>query len=82
MDEFPETTDDTDRPKERTNGGDVVSFGPDRSEGPPELRLTVVENEMCPDRGTIHPPDLIGLERMETWLSVDASIFVELTAWR
>lgn len=58
-------------PRTPTSGDDV-----------PELRLTVVEYEERPDRGTIHPPELVGVERMETWMSANTSVFVALSAWR
>ncbi|MFB6091742.1 MAG: hypothetical protein ABEK02_01885 [Haloquadratum sp.] len=48
----------------------------------PGLRLTVVTHETGPDRGTIHPPGLTGIARMETWLSVDRDALVDLGAWR
>jgi hypothetical protein len=47
-----------------------------------KLRLRMVENAAGPDRATVHPPGLTGIERMETWLSVDASAVVDLSAWR
>lgn len=53
--------------------------GPDES---PDLRLTVVQYEDDSDRGTIHPPGLTGIDRMETWLSADLSVFVDLDSWR
>ena len=58
------------------------SAGDVRAKNPPELRLTVVENDDSPDRGTIYPPDLTGLERMETWVSVDMSMVIDLSTWR
>lgn len=48
----------------------------------PELRLTIVEYEKRPTKGTIFPPGLTGIERMETWLSADFAAFVDLEAWR
>lgn len=48
----------------------------------PTLQLTVVQYETRPDRGTVHPPGLTGIERMETWLSADAAAFVDLDTWR
>lgn len=54
----------------------------DPEQTPPELRLKVVENDDGPDRGTIYPRGLTGIERMETWISVDAAAVVELSAWR
>ena len=48
----------------------------------PDLRLDVVRYEYSPDRGTVHPPDLTGIERMETWISVDMSVVADLSMWR
>lgn len=48
----------------------------------PDLQLAIVEYENRPDRGTIHPPQATGVDRMETWLSVDRDIVVDLSAWR
>jgi len=54
-----------------------------KRKGPiPELRLEIVKFDERVNRGTIHPPGLTGLERMETWLSANLSVFVELAAWR
>ena len=48
----------------------------------PDLRLSIAEGDHGTDRGTVHPPGLTGIERMETWLSVDLSAVVDLAAWR
>jgi hypothetical protein len=48
----------------------------------PELRLSIAERDDGADRGTVHPRGLTGMERMETWLSVDLSVVVDLAAWR
>jgi hypothetical protein len=48
----------------------------------PELQLAIVTYDESPDRGTIHPPGLSGMERRETWLSVDMSMVADLTSWR
>jgi hypothetical protein len=48
----------------------------------PELRLRIVGNAADPDRATVYPPGLSGIARMETWLSVDLSVVVDLGAWR
>ncbi|MFC6872573.1 DUF7511 domain-containing protein [Halobellus marinus] len=55
---------------------------PRRSDREPALRLAVVDQDGRPDRATIHPPGLTGTARLETWLSVDLSVVVELSAWR
>ncbi|MFD1598238.1 DUF7511 domain-containing protein [Halobellus rarus] len=48
----------------------------------PELRLSIAERDDGADRGTVHPTGATGMERMETWLSVDLSAVVDLYAWR
>ncbi|MGM0397818.1 MAG: DUF7511 domain-containing protein [Halobacteriota archaeon] len=48
----------------------------------PDLRLAVVRYDDRPDRGTIHPSGLTGLERMETWISVDMSLVTDLSTCR
>jgi len=53
-----------------------------RGRDPPELRLTVVRHDGIADRATVHPPGLTGIDRMETWLSVNRSAVVDLDAWR
>lgn len=53
-----------------------------REETVPVLQLTVVEYDTSPDRGTIYPQGLTGIERMETWISADMTAFIELSAWR
>ena len=61
-----------------------------RSDPPPsgqretvqELQLAVVKYDENPDRGTIYPKGLTGIERMETWISADMTAFFELSACR
>jgi hypothetical protein len=48
----------------------------------PALRLTVVRRDEAPDRATVHPSGATGIERMETWLSVDLSTVTDLSTWR
>jgi hypothetical protein len=48
----------------------------------PELHLAVVQYEDKPDLGTIYPPGLSGVERMDTWISATMAEFVDLDAWR
>lgn len=57
---------------------------PSQAEGEtvPDLQLAIVTYDDSPDRGTIHPPDLTGIERMETWISVDLSVIEDLSMWR
>lgn len=59
-----------------------ASRTPPQPSDTPDLQLTVVQYDNESDRGTIHPPGLRGVERMETWLSADVSAFVGLSAWR
>lgn len=82
MDEHFDTAGERVGSLDRTSSGSGVPSGTGRPETAPELRLTVVENATGPNRGTIHPLGVTGLERMETWLSADASDFAELVAWR
>lgn len=60
-----------DRPSPTTSDGST-----------PDLRLAIVEYENEPDRGTIHPPHVTGVDRMETWISVDMELVVDVSAWR
>lgn len=48
----------------------------------PDLQLAIVTYDDSPDRCTIHPPELTGIERMETWISVDLSLVADLSMWR
>lgn len=48
----------------------------------PDLQIATVEYDERPNRGTIHPPNLTGIERMETWISVDMSMVADLSMWR
>lgn len=51
-------------------------------EAVPDLQLAIITYDGSPDRGTIHPPDLTGIERMEAWISVDMSVVTDLSIWR
>lgn len=70
------------------SGTDRRSAGADRASpatgdgSAPDLRLAIVEYENGPDRGTIHPPHVTGVDRMETWMSVDVDVVVDCSAWR
>ena len=72
------------------NGGDDPSSPPvpkhptppRQSHHTPTLHLAIVDQDERPDRATVHPPGLTGTARLETWLSVDLSVVVELSAWR
>ena len=68
-------------------GGDPTGELPERPptsprDARPPLNLVVVGRDDGPDRATIHPHGLTGLARMETWLSTDRSVVVDLRAWR
>lgn len=78
----PHTADDRRGSPAHPTGGAGTPLGDPRSGTPRRPCLTVVKYEDRPNRGTIHPHDLTGIERMETWLSADASAFVDLSAWR
>lgn len=45
---------------------------------PDELRSVVVAYEDRPDRRTVFPPGLSGVERMSAWLTADDRAFVDL----
>ena len=49
---------------------------------PPTLDLALVRYADRPDRCTIHPPDLTGVERMSTWISVDRTLVVDAETMR
>lgn len=81
----------SDRPHRVAGSGTIEEQIIRRSKEPPgsiraansrELQLAVVEYDEGPDRGTLYPPGLTGIKRMETWLSVDMSLVVDLSAWR
>ena len=55
---------------------------PPREQPQSELQLAIVTSNDGPHRGTISPPNLTGIERMETWMSVDMTIVVDLSTWR
>jgi len=55
---------------------------PSRDGRLPTLDIVVVHRDDGPDRATIHPPGATGMARMETWLSTDCSVVVDLRAWR
>lgn len=79
MDELPYTNDGRGATKDNVSCGELV--GDVRATTAPELRLAVVEYDEGPDRGTIHPPELTGIKRMETWLSANMSAIVDLSNW-
>lgn len=63
-------------------GNDRASPSQADDDGRPGLELVMVQYDGRPDRGTIRPPDLTGIERMETWLSVDMTVITDLSSWR
>jgi hypothetical protein len=68
-------------PEEQANNSRETPSQSER-ETVPGLQLAIVKYDDRPDRGTIHPPDLTGIERMETWISVDMSVVADLSMWR
>jgi hypothetical protein len=48
----------------------------------PLLRLRIVGVPDQSDRATLYPADSADIDRMETWLTVDASLVRELSACR
>lgn len=68
-------------PEEQTNNSRETP-SPTGGEAVPALQLVTVTYDDSPDRGTIHPPDSTGIERMETWVSVDMSVVADLSMWR
>lgn len=64
--------------------GDRAGGRTDPAERPPPIRLRTrtVEYDGRPDRCTVYPADATGVERMSTWLSADADVFVSLAASR
>ncbi|MFW5905356.1 MAG: DUF7511 domain-containing protein [archaeon] len=63
-----------------SGSGDTCSA--EVASAPTDLHLAIVRYDDRADRGTIHPPGLEGIPRMETWLSADMSVFVDLLAYR
>jgi hypothetical protein len=88
MSSLPRAPDDGDSRRSRrssTRSTECPTTATPRSDFPrtaPELRLSIAEGDNGTDRGTVHPAGLTGIERMETWLSVDLSAVVDLAAWR
>lgn len=82
MSESPHTASNQESPLEdqANNSRETQSQSGRKTE--PELQLTIVRYDDRPDRGTIHPPDLSGIERMETWISVDLSVVSDLSLWQ
>lgn len=52
-------------------------FGPSRTDSR-DLHAEIVEYPDSPDRVTVYPPGLTGVDRMSTWLSADRSLLVDL----
>jgi hypothetical protein len=82
MSERPHAPDTSDQRWHERTSTNPAPTALTRNGGVPRLQLAVVEYDDNPDRGTIHPPSLTGLERMETWMSVDMSSVVDLSTWR
>lgn len=69
------------RPERPTPPVDATRSTPLPSDAP-DLLSKVVEYPSRPDRRTIFPPGLSGIDRMEQWLTADTWVFVDLEAWR
>jgi|GEM_PF-3003946 len=52
------------------------------AEGLEELTIRAVQYPNGPTRCTMFPDGLTGMARLETWLSANQSIFVDLEEWR
>ncbi|WP_449271652.1 DUF7511 domain-containing protein [Halolamina pelagica] len=48
----------------------------------PLLRLQIIGVGDKPDRATLYPADTVDIDRMKTWLTVDASIVRDLSNCR
>jgi len=46
------------------------------------LRLQIVGFSDSPDRATLYPKDAADVDRMETWLTVDAGVVCDLSVCR
>lgn len=77
MGELPNAADDR-----RPSGEDDGTMDPIDEVDAPALQLSVVRYDERPDRGTIYPPGLSGIDRMETWMSVDLDVLVDLPSRR
>lgn len=60
----------------------VADPEPTNARDPPELSMTVVEYTDEPDRCTVSPRGLSGSARLSTWITVNQSVVVDLTAIR
>lgn len=69
-------------PTTGATGGSGDTCSSDVASAPTDLHLAIVRYDARPDRGTIHPPGLESIARMETWLSADMDVFVHLDAYR
>lgn len=73
---------DRERPPEEETIGSHETLSQAGDDAIPELDLAIVRYDDGPDRGTIHPPELTGIAGMESWISVDLSVVVDLSMWR
>ncbi|WP_158056270.1 DUF7511 domain-containing protein [Halorussus halophilus] len=65
---------------DRTDTDDTADFdtAPRADHTLADLRSVVVNYEDRPDRRTVYPGGLSSVERMSTWLTADATAFIEL----
>jgi len=68
------------------NGGDRSDTATDGrrflTSPAPVLRLQFVGGVAEPERATLYPADVADIDRMETWLTVDAGVVRELSNCR
>lgn len=75
---------DPDTPDTRTDRDHPADVATETRDDRPdiELRSVVVEYENRPDRRTIYPAGVSGMERMSSWLTADDSVFADLESTR
>lgn len=69
-----------------TNDGHVAAVGESAEgtapEDPPQLASTLVRYDGQPDQVTVYPPGTSSVERMSTWITIDADDCLEPTEMR
>jgi hypothetical protein len=69
-----------------TNDGRAAAVGESAEEpapeDPPQLASTLVRYDGQPDQVTVYPPDMSSVERMSTWITIDAEDCLEPTEMR
>jgi hypothetical protein len=82
MSESPHSSSNRERRLQKNTIWGLEPSSQSRKQIAPELQLAIVAYDDSPDRGTFYPPHLTEIERMETWMSVDMSVVVDLQEWR